>query len=316
MHVDHQSLRSFAENQVNLPASTAKEYRNEVKNLRERLEEHIDENPDFALVKMLNAGSVAKGTALRTINDMDVAVYVRNSSAPEKDEDLVPWLADRLREAYPRYGADRFDDTPPHCVTIHLDAIDVDVVPVLVEEGETDEGCLINKNNGDRIKTNVSLHLEFIRERKKKYPEHYAQLIRFVKWWAKQRKMGDSSFKCKSFLIELIVSDLADNGLEMGSYPEALEQVFSYFVKSGLEETIYFNDFIKGKPKETNDPIRIFDPVNFDNNVAGRYSVGDRQRLVNAAEEAADAISEAYYATTKARAVECWQQVFGPSFKG
>lgn len=48
---------------------------------------------------MLHAGSVAKGTALRTINDMDVGVYVRKAAAPD-DARLVGWLVDRLREAY------------------------------------------------------------------------------------------------------------------------------------------------------------------------------------------------------------------------
>lgn len=39
-----------------------------------RLEKKIEEDPDYALVKMLHAGSVAKGTALKTVNDLDVAV--------------------------------------------------------------------------------------------------------------------------------------------------------------------------------------------------------------------------------------------------
>ena len=51
---------------------------------------------------MLHAGSVAKGTALRSINDLDAAVYLKKDEAPGRDEDLVPWLADRLREANPQ----------------------------------------------------------------------------------------------------------------------------------------------------------------------------------------------------------------------
>ena len=38
--------------------------------------------------------------------------------------------------------------------------------------------------------------------------------------------------------------------------------------------------------------------------------------MVAAAEEALDAITEAKYATTKAQAIDCWQVVFGTSFKG
>ena len=42
----------------------------------------------------------------------------------------------------------------------------------------------------------------------------------------------------------------------------------------------------------------------------------DRDRIVGAAEQALDAITEAAYATTKTDAVECWQVVLGTRFKG
>lgn len=42
--------------------------------MRTRLEKKISEDPDFSMVKMRHAGSVAKGTALRTVNDFDVVV--------------------------------------------------------------------------------------------------------------------------------------------------------------------------------------------------------------------------------------------------
>ena len=62
--------------------------------------------------------------------------------------------------------------------------------------------------------------------------------------------------------------------------------------------------------------IEIFDPVNPANNVAKNYTEADRQAIVNAAHEALDALGEAKYATTKAEAVECWQDIVGKGFKG
>ena len=41
--------------------------------------------------------SLAKGTALKTINDIDVALYVKASEAPQNEIDLLIWLAERLR---------------------------------------------------------------------------------------------------------------------------------------------------------------------------------------------------------------------------
>ncbi len=62
--------------------------------------------------------------------------------------------------------------------------------------------------------------------------------------------------------------------------------------------------------------MQVIDPVNADNNVAARYSVADRDRILAAAQDAYDALSEARWATTKGRAVSCWQDVLGPGFGG
>ena len=60
----------------------------------------------------------------------------------------------------------------------------------------------------------------------------------------------------------------------------------------------------------------VFDPVNEINNVAAVYDESHRQAIVAAAEEALEAISEARFATTRGRAIECWQDVLGASFGG
>jgi len=68
-HVDHADIVRFAAERVNLPKDKADEYRAQVRRLRERLEGYISEHPDFTLKKMLLSGSLAKGTALRSLND-------------------------------------------------------------------------------------------------------------------------------------------------------------------------------------------------------------------------------------------------------
>jgi len=289
--------------------------------MRERVASHIAANPGFALVKKLHAGSVAKGTAMRTVKDLDVAVYVEKEQVPIRDEQLVPWLAERLREANPNMESEQFDDSQPHCVTVRFrgSGLDVDVVPVLYEGAENDVGYLVDKNTGERLLTSIPLHLEFIRARKKAHPDHWAQVVRIIKWWASQRKEADEGFKCKSFMAELIVAHCVDHGIvSLSDYPRALEALFSYIVKTALQERIAFTDYypVSRLPAPTGAAIEIFDPVNPENNVANKYTVADRERLVRTAEEAGDAISEAHYATTKGRAVECWQVVLGPAFRG
>ena len=81
-HVGHNEIATFAQEKVNLPKDKADEYRAQARGLRERLEGYLEEHPDFTLKKMMLSGSLAKGTALRSLNDIDVACYISGADAP------------------------------------------------------------------------------------------------------------------------------------------------------------------------------------------------------------------------------------------
>lgn len=318
--IEHADIAAFADASVNLPSEDAKHGRERVQRLRDRLERYINEHPDFSLVKMLHAGSVAKRTALRTLNDMDVAVYVRRAEAPS-DAELLNWLTERLREAYDGV-LDPSQITPGyHCVTLTFKSeggLNVDVVPVLYEGDADDRGYLVAKDTGDKLLTSVRLHLEFVRARKNANA-NFAQMVRLVKWWVRNQQIEDpEGFKFKSFMVELVVAKLADDGQALRSYPEALKAVFTYILNTGLRERIAFADYYKPSelPASSGTPIEIYDPVNPQNNVAFRYTETQRDKIVDAADVALSAILEAEYATTRGRAVDCWQQVLGSKFRG
>lgn len=316
--VDHADIALFADEKVNLKGEDVKAHREQVRRLRDKLAEYIDAHPAFDLVKMLNSGSVAKGTALKTINDMDVAVYVEPSNAPGDEKTLLQWLTDRLRDAYgDTMKPDQF--VPQHhCVRVQFrgSGLDVDVAPVLYEGAADDRGYLITKDAGTRVLTSIPLHLEFIRARKDSYPKHFRQLVRLVKWWKRIYAREHQNFKFKSFMIELVLAHLFDKGFAADDYSKALLDFFAYIRRTGLKERIIFEDYyaLADVPAST-DPIQIYDPVNPENNVASQYTEADRKALVEAAEDAADAIAFARRATTKTDAVARWQMVLGPSFQ-
>ncbi len=319
--ISHADLVAFAGRVVNLPREIAEEKRRQVNILRERLTKHIAENPGFSLVKMLHAGSVAKGTALRTFNDFDVAVYVKKDDAPTAEAELLEWMAARLREAYGLLIDPSQIEVGVHCVTITFNGTGtkVDVVPVLYEGDANDCGYLIAKDTGDRLLTSVRLHLDFVRARRNACPSDWAQVVRFVKWWAREQYMRDVQFRFKSFMIELVCAYLLDKGgVAFEDYTVALEGFFDYVVRTELTERIAFTDYYAASalPKTRIGTIEIFDPVNSSNNVARLYDSVDQKRIVQAAEAALDAITEAGYATTEAQAIECWQVVLGGRFKG
>lgn len=106
-HVGHSEIATFAQEKVNLPRDKAEEYRAQARRLRERLEGYLGEHPDFTLKKMMLSGSLAKGTALRSLNDIDVACYISGADAPGDVPRLLNYLAERLRKACncsPRVG--------------------------------------------------------------------------------------------------------------------------------------------------------------------------------------------------------------------
>ena len=272
-HVDHKQLVTFAEERVNLPQLQAQKLRAQVRGLRERLESHLEEHPDFDLVKMLLSGSLAKGTALRTLNDIDVAVYVKGESAPASIGELLDWLAERLRNAYPNIQSDQMQPQT-YSITISLrgSGLDVDVVPIIYYGDPQWRGNLVSQDDGSFLMTSIPMHLDFIRTRKSKHVHDFTQVIRLVKFWAQRCKSEIEGFRLKSFMTELVMAHLSDNGATFADYPEALAGFFNVILTDDFRTPIVFADYYK--PSEVqiaNDRVQIVDPVNPENNDALRY---------------------------------------------
>ena len=185
-HVDHREIVTFAQNRVNLPADKAKEYRAQAKRLRDKLEGYLRDHPDFSLKKMLLSGSLAKGTALRTLNDIDVACYVSGADAPGDTEALLNYLAEKLRKAFPNFSPDQVKPKT-YCVTVsfHGTGLDVDVVPILYDGDPNWYGNLVSQEDGSLLRTSIPRHLEFASIRKKRHDKDYAQVVRLVKFWVR-----------------------------------------------------------------------------------------------------------------------------------
>ncbi len=314
--VTHDDLVRFAEERVNLKRDDATELRRQANLLRDRLEGYLEEHPDFELRKMLLSGSLAKGTALKSISDIDVGCYVSSASAPEKISDLADWLAKKLRAAFPNFKPEQ---VKPKEYSVSVNFIttgnEVDIVPILYNGDLKSRGYLVSQETGEKLMTSIPMHLEFIRKRKSANEKHFAQLVRLLKFWSKLQKANDEEFRFKSFMVELVVAYLADRGTPLGDYPRALAAIFAFLASDEFRTTISFSDYYDPKTcKVTNDPVRIWDPVNCENNVACLYTASNKNKIVQAALYAGDAVDSARRAITKGEAVRFWQKVFGPSF--
>jgi tRNA nucleotidyltransferase (CCA-adding enzyme) len=317
-HVSHREVLRFAEEKVNLPKEKADEYRAQAGRVRERLEGYIADHPDFTLKKIQLSGSLAKGTALRSLNDIDMAVYVSGSDAPHDLKQLLEYLAERLRKMYPNFSPDQVKpQTYSVTVSFRGSGLDVDVVPVLYAGLPDWRGDLISQDDGSFLETSIPLHLEFARKRKRAQPNHFAQVVRLVKFWTRLMKKEREDFRFKSFMIEMILAKLCDQGVDFSDYPEAMQAFFTYVARTGLRERIVFEDhYLASSVPSFADPVQIIDPINASNNVARLYTAKNAEDIVEAALDAGDAIDSALAAPTKELTVRYWQKVLGTTFQG
>lgn len=316
-HIDHGDIVRFAQDKVNLPKDKADEYRAQARRLRERLEGYLQEHPDFTLRKMLLSGSLAKGTALRSLNDIDVACYISGADAPGDVPKLLNYLAERLRKAFPNFNPDQVKpNTYSVTVSFRGSGLDVDVVPILYAGDPNWYGNLVSQDDGSFLETCIPRHLEFIRQRKQAHDTDFAQVTRLAKFWAARMKREQDGFRFKSFMIELILAHIADSAQDLSDYPEALQHFFTYVAQSNLRELIVFEDYYtRSSVGAFSEPVKIIDPVNAKNNVCKLYTSAQADAIINAALDAGDAIDAALRAPTKQETVRYWQKVFGSTFQ-
>lgn len=317
-HVGHKELAAFAEDKVNLPHDKALELRAQARRLREKLQEYVGEHPDFTLKKMQLSGSLAKGTALRSLNDIDVACYISGAEAPQDVSALLEYLAARLRKAFPNFKPEQVKPQT-YSVTVSFlgSGLDVDVVPILYSGDPQWYGNLVSQDDGSFLRTSIPLHLDFAKTRKQRQEKHFAQVVRLVKFWARRMKAENEGFRFKSFMIEMVLAKLCDEGRDFSDFPEALQHFFTYLARSNFREQIAFSDYYPASSIPSfSEPVRIIDPVNADNNVARLYTSAHADAIVDAALDAGDAIDAALAAPTKQETVRYWQKVFGSAFQG
>ena len=217
---------------------------------------------------------------------------------------------------WPATSAEPTRQTYSVTVSFRGTGLDVDVVPILYDGDPQWYGNLVSQDDGSFLKTSIPLHLEFAFRRKKAQEKHFAQVVRLVKFWARLIKRERNDFRFKSFMIEMILAKLADQGQDFSDYPEALQHFFTYIARTGLRERILFTDYYPASAvSASSDVVQIIDPVNEENNVSRLYTQANADAILDAALNAGEAIDAALAAPTKQETVYYWQKVFGPSFQ-
>jgi tRNA nucleotidyltransferase (CCA-adding enzyme) len=318
MHIDHAEIANYAERKVNLQENKADKYRAQVQRLSERLDNHLAEHPDFALKRMMLAGSLANGTALRSIESIDVACYIDSGEAPHDIAALLNYLAEHLCQVFPSVNPERIKpQTYSVMITFFGYGLDVRVLPILYDDSAQWDGNLVSQEDGALLRTNIPLHIEFMRKRKDAQETHFVQVVRLVKSWVQNVESKCAKFSFKSFMVELILAYLCDQGMDFSDYPEALKEFFHYVARSNMRERIVFADYYDPLIVDPlPGPVQIIDPVNPKNNVGRLCANEEADAIVDAARVAEDEIDLAWSEPTKESTAYYWQKVFGSPFKG
>ena len=318
MKLNNTELQNFV-GRIKLKRDKMPKYRDQIANLRERLQKKIDSDnkTDLKVTKFQIAGSWAKGTILRHTGDhpidVDLILYVEGDESLKNDiEKLHDYVVEYLKDIYPsKEESDIEADGKTKSIKIKFigTGMEVDIVPVVSIQQPADYVWQPQRGGGGKYITSVTKQLDFSSERKANNSS-YTAIVRSLKWWKNYQELKDEELS--SFTIELIVSYLDINhGVEL-NIEKGIQRFFT-FVSNSSFPVISFKEAINSVPVYST-PIYVSDPTNKENNAARKVEMKNWEEIKKKANDAFEGISIAQVRGTQYETIEEWKTVFGPSF--
>lgn len=311
MPLTNTQIRYYDSEVLRLPRDKRTEYNAQVDRLVINLRQKIKEHAEFKVVRVVKAGSFAKHTILRKTSadplDVDVVFYLRDENIDrETYESLGNQIYEFLVAAYPTKAVDDFT-IGKRTATVEFigSGLTLDVVPVIQDTSQNGYGWQFSAD-GAKTLTCAPCQIQFIRDRKAKDAD-FRTLVRLAKRWRNHQELQD---ELKSFTVELVMAYLLEQNGMAGTLEQRFCNFLLYVAQSELKEAISFPE--NTLPLGTfADPVIILDPVNSDNNVAGRMKETERAIVVDAA---AASWETAYHASAE-NDLSVWKELFGPRFR-
>jgi len=258
----------------------------------------------LTIASMPWGGSFVKRTGLRRhmqgktpIEGQDVDLHFVVNPATKADQDLVGLLTrfDRYLEAsYPE--TERELSKSSVRLKYVGTKLSYDVVPLLATND--DRRQILIRANGERRETSIQDHADFVKRRTKASQlqegrVQFNEMVRLFKWWREVKCQGDTSLY-NTLLIDLLCAHAFDRcGVDI-TYPATLAKWFGVLANLvGARVPVYFQDYQKWSGPPSFRPWSVVDPVNPENNVAGRLNDLDVGTLAAWLEEGRDALLRA-----------------------
>lgn len=323
MKLNNNQLLHFV-NKVKLQKDNMQKYRDQINNLKTKLEDKIksDDGNALKVKKYLLAGSWKKHTILKPTGDnpidIDLVLFVAGDENLQNDlKKLHDFIVNYLKEIYPQKDINRDVDAEGNTKSITIrfsgSGLEVDIVPVVALSTPENYVWQPQRGGGGKYFTSVKNHLDFSTELRKNNT-NYTAIVRALKWWKNYKELNpsDNEGGISSYAIELIVGYLdVVQGVEE-NIEEAIIRFFQ-FVSSTTFPDIKFDHAINSIPYYST-PIYIADDTNNENNAAKKIDTTKWNEILEEAEEAFDNLNYAQSVKTEGASIDIWQSVFGPTF--
>ena len=232
-----------------------------------------------------NSGSFAKKTGLRRHLQGDSDVEGQDVDLPfvisPKDENGV--RIDDLLGRFDRYAQACYPQTSRRRTrsSIQLDftgsKLRYDLVPMLAVPGD-DEAQVLLRSGGERRRTSVQKHIEFVTRRSNASNElpgrvRFNECIRLIKWWREFRQANARVIEeVPSIVLDLLCAHAYDRCQVEETYAGTLARWFDLLAGTVRQrELVAFSDFGR-KPAALPKALwSVLDPVNSENNVVSQW---------------------------------------------
>lgn len=323
MKLENNQLHFFV-NKIKLKSEHMQKYREQINNLKEKLEEKIknDDNTELKVTKYLLSGSWKKHTILKPTGenpiDIDLILFIDGDENIKSDLRKVhDFIVKYLEEIYPQkdIGKDVEADGNTKSIKIKFigTGLEVDIVPVVPISKPKDYVWQPQRGGGGKYITSITKQLDFSLELRKNNPS-YTSIVRILKWWKNYKELNptDNEPGISSFAIELIIGYLdISKGVE-SNIEEAVIRFFQFLSTTDFP-IISFKGAINKIPYY-NTPIYISDNTNNENNVAKKLTSDKWAEIIDEAEDAFDSLNIAQSKNNEGDTIEEWKRIFGPTF--
>ena len=309
-------------NNIRLKPENMGKYREQLTNLKTKLESKIkeDEKNELRVSKFIISGSWKKKTILRPTGenpiDIDLVLFIEGNDSSDL-ENLFDFIVSYLEDIYPQKDINKDVDAEGNTKSITIKFIgtglEVDIVPVVPLSEPKEYVWQPERGGGGKYTTSISKQLTFSQSRRNNN-KNFTSIVRAIKWWKNFKELGPDEDEpgLNSYTIELIQSYLDINYGVSSTMEEGIIRFFDFVSKKSFPE-IHFDEAINNKPSY--EIILVADDTNNENNIAKKIDSSKWKEITEEANDAFEALNIAQSKIHEGDTITEWKYVFGPAFK-